>query len=117
MAEMGREVAADPVPDSKPLFRAIEIGQDGRVWLRRYVAAELDDSVPVAPAGEAPQRRWREPTVYDVWEPDGTFLGTIRLPAGMVARERSGDLVWGTRIDSAGVERIVRYRIIPDERD
>ncbi|NKB88768.1 MAG: hypothetical protein GKS06_11155 [Acidobacteria bacterium] len=113
-ATMGREIGADPIPATKPYFQAIDVGRDGKIWLRRYAEAVFRADVPDNAPDQPPVRRWLEPTVYDVWEPEGTFLGTLRFPDGVVVRETRGDQIWGTETDATGVQRVVSYRIVPE---
>ena len=57
---------------------------------------------------------WREPVRYDVFEPDGTYLGVVAPPEDFTPYVNpvfDGDLVWGVTRDELGVERVVRYRI------
>lgn len=34
-----RDIEFEPIPDVKPYFRRIHVGEDGRIWVFRYVAA------------------------------------------------------------------------------
>ena len=49
--------------------------------------------------------------VYDAIEPDGTYLGQVEVPAGVVSFVRRGDQVWGVEFDEDDVPRVARYRI------
>ena len=57
---------------------------------------------------------WRESVRYDVFEPDGTYLGVV-VPTDefspYVNPVFDGDHVWAVTRDELGVERVVRYRI------
>lgn len=104
------------VPDTKGVVRGIQVAEDGRIWVRRYVAAERGDTVrTVVSQGmePPPPRVWREPNVHDVFEPDGTFLGSVRLPPRTGLSVMRGDLVWGTREGPDGEAQVVRFRITP----
>jgi len=104
-----------PVPRHKPFFSALLAGRDGRIWVR--VAAEGDpvenedhdpgdpSSVPVL---------WREPLRFDVFEPDGTYLGVVAPPEDVRFSNAvfDGDYVWGVTADELGVARVVRFRIV-----
>ncbi len=96
------------LPDTKPVFRHILAGDDGRIWVSRYVPAEkrtLDGD---------PKRRleWREPTTFDVFEPDGLFLGTIVIPRDVAIGVWRGHEMWGVFTGDEG-QQVVRYRIDP----
>lgn len=105
----------DSVPDTKPFFRDIQVGEDGRVWVWRYVAAEKRDDVePLPDRPERPLLTWREPWTYDVFEPDGTFLGSVVVPELFQPLVLHGDRIWGSLTDEDGVERVVRLRVVPE---
>lgn len=109
------------IPDTKPAYRSLAVDVDGRIWVRRHVrgepipAAEIDEpDDPDAP----PPLRWREPVVYDVFEPDGRYLGPVRTPEGYQTNPQPvirGDHVWAVAEDELGVDYVVRYRIVRGE--
>lgn len=102
------------IPDVKPPFRSLFVGADGRIWVRRYTEAvpvpEEELEVDEAP-NALPPIRWREPIVYDVFEPEGRFLGTLRFPDRFDLHAARGDLAWGVLRDELDVPYAVRYRI------
>jgi hypothetical protein len=104
-----------PVPDVKPFFRSILVGEDGRVWIRRYWQAEKGEAVQASaqPGREPPPpTRWREPAVYDVFEADGSFLGSVRLPPRVSVSIVRGDHVWGVRRGEFDESYVVRFRLV-----
>jgi hypothetical protein len=115
-------------PDTKPPFRSLAVAEDGRIWVQLSQPAEQipedeqedTQAVGTARPGGAPPAprppRFREPTVYDVFEPDGTYLGRVRTPDGFAAYPEPvfrGDFVWAVQRDELEVPQIVRYRIVP----
>ena len=103
------------VPDVKGVIRGLAVGEDGRIWVRRYAPAEKGDSVPgfAREGQEAPPTRfWHEPNVHDVFEPDGTFLGSVRMPPRTGLSVMRGDQVWGVREGPEGENQVVRFRIV-----
>lgn len=107
-----------PIPDTKPPFTNIFVGDDGRIWVQ-----VSQQGVPVMTAEEArdeedrtgrPAMRFRPPVAFDVFEPDGTYLGMVRAPSDFqltpepVAR---GDYLWAVVRDELDVPSIVRFRI------
>lgn len=113
-----RASGQDPpsIPGVKPLFRSLIAGEDGRLWVRLFTQAEKeeDSGAAAAPGSDGPPpRTWREPAVYDVFEPDGTYLAQIRLPPGTSLSVLRGEHVWGVRQDESGAVRVVRFRIVP----
>lgn len=106
------------LPRTKPAFRDLWTDQDGRIWLDRYVGARYREPVRPAPSGPGPEApppfRWREPATFDVFEPDGTFLGTLEFPWGIIPRAARGNQVWVVSRGDFGEQYVVRFRIIPD---
>lgn len=108
------DLEPDPVPAVKPFFRDILVGEDGRIWVFRYVAArKRDDVKPLPDRPERPLLTWREPWTYDVFESDGTFLGSVVVPELLVPLVLRSDRIWGTLLDAEGVQRVVRLRVVP----
>ncbi len=89
-------IDAPPAPDYKPAYRMFRFSDAGDIWVLRY-----------GPAGEPPG--------YDVFRPDGTFLGEVRAP-GQTSLEVFGeDVVWGIRRGKFQEPYVVRYRLtFPD---
>ena len=102
-----------PIPETKPFFHRLLTGRNGRIWVR--VAAEgypveNEDHDPEDPSSMPVL--WREPVRYDVFEPDGTYLGVVVPPDGVTLSVFDGDYVWGVTRDELEVQRVVRYRIV-----
>ena len=103
----------DPIPEVKPFFRDIFAGEDGRIWVFRYVAAEKRDDVePLPDRPDRPLLTWREPWTFDVFEHDGTFLGSVEVPELFEPFVFRDQRIWGMLEDADGVERIVRLRVV-----
>ncbi|MDE2761504.1 MAG: 6-bladed beta-propeller [Gemmatimonadota bacterium] len=105
-----------PIPDHKPFYKELLAGRGGRIWVRvttegyeaenEYHDPEDPTSMPVV---------WRESVRYDVFEPDGTYLGVVVPPdefTPYVEPVFDGDHVWAVTRDELGVERVVRFRIV-----
>ncbi len=110
-----------PVPDTKPPFTGPVAGRDGRFWVQlstegRPVVNSAHD--PDNPRSEPVT--WESPVRYDAFDPDGTYLGTLRTPQGFLVSPAEpifdGDHVWSVTRDELGVERVVRYRIAVERR-
>ena len=104
-----------PIPDHKSFFHELLAGRDGRIWVRLATEArpfENENHDPEDPSSRSVV--WREPLRYDVFEPDGTYLGVVAPPDDLtpwVDPVFDGDYVWAVTRDDLGVERVVRYRI------
>lgn len=105
-----------PIPDTKAPYGGIFVGQNGRVWIHRHVLAEKKDDGQLHRRGleDAPPVTWRDPNVYDVFEPDGTYLGEVWVPPRTRIAVMSGDTVWGVRRGDFDEEYVVRLRIALD---
>jgi len=107
------------IPDRKPAFRDLRAGEDGRIWVMRHsegVRRDNPDWDPQDPENEAPQYTWFEPVSWDVFEADGTFLGTVHAPEDFSIYPTPvyrGEYVWASTRDELGVQRLVRFRIQP----
>ncbi len=105
------------IPDEKPAFNDLMVGEEGRIWVGRPAEGIRRDNPawdPTDPENDAPEYVWTEPLRWDVFEADGTFLGTVHAPDGLRTYPRPvirGDRLWGVTRDELGVQRIVRYRI------
>lgn len=106
------------IPDTKPPFRSIRAGADGRIWVRLHQPAarieEPEEETTGRPGRPViPVLRWREPVVFDVFEADGRYLGRLELPDRAELAHAEGDVVWAVVRDELDVQRLVRYRIVP----
>ncbi len=104
-----------PIPDVKPAYAALYAAEDGRIWVMvegRGVERDNPDFDPADP--ESPETVWRSRYAFDIFDPDGTFVGRVDVPEDLgrfptpVIR---GDQLWGVTRDDLGVQRIVRYRL------
>jgi hypothetical protein len=98
------------VPRTKPAFRDIIVGYDGRIWV---VTSQPSRRV-ASPAGDRVADRWKEPIAFDAYEPDGRFLGTVAAPEGVLLDPLPvfrGDTIWTAYEDEEGVKYVKRYQI------
>ncbi len=106
------------IPATKPPIRALQVDGAGRIWAQ--VSQSGEEFTPDPPASTnpnpAPKLTWREPVVFDVFAPDGEFLGRIPFPRGTrsgLIRATTGSRIWAVLPDSFGVDRVVRWRVEP----
>jgi 6-bladed beta-propeller len=101
-------------PRIKPHYRDFFVGDDGRIWVNVHtVSTRYTPSPREAQDGSLiPQLGWREAPHMDVFEPDGTFIGRVRMPYDFHPLTFRGDRVWGIVADALGVEYIKRYRVV-----
>jgi hypothetical protein len=108
-----------PIPRTKPAFDEIYVGKGGRIWVQ--VSRKGFPAVPLEEAREAerlsgrPQLRYREPVAFDVFDPDGRFLGHVRTPDEFRTSPEPifrGEYVWAIAQDELDVMSVVRYRVV-----
>ena len=102
------------IPDAKPFFGTLTVAHDGRIWVQVRQPGERQPADPSAerePGAPPPVDRWTEPPVYDVFEPDGTWLARIHAPERFVPMYMREDHVWGMQRDEYDVNYVVRLRI------
>jgi sugar lactone lactonase YvrE len=94
--DRGGRIDEGRIPAHKPAFSDVMVAPDGHLWVR-----------PSLPAGE-------QGAAFDVLDPEGRYLGRVRLPGGMSrfppAIVRS-DAILGMARDSLDVPYVVRVRI------
>jgi hypothetical protein len=113
---------AGSIPDTKPPYTRIYIGERGRIWVHLHQEAiqieseEVEETRP----GEVPPQTWIEPVAFDVCEPDGRYLGMVRAPEGFATNPRPvmrGDTVWAVVRGELDVPYIVRLLVERGERE
>jgi hypothetical protein len=102
-----------PIPATKPAFEQLFAATDGRVWVLRAGAAveratpETDDNGVVL--------RYTERRTFDVFEEDGTFLGTVAVPEEFGTRPApvfTRNAVWAVVQGANGEPQVARFRLV-----
>jgi hypothetical protein len=107
-----------PVPQVKPYYKRLETGLDGRIIVALHTAGEryMPAPPPVNPAGppqpSAARPAYREPAVFDIFEPSGVYVGRMAVPYRHSVFAWWGDRAWGTVTDDDGVQTVKRWRIM-----
>lgn len=104
------------IPSHKPPIEWLHTARDGRLWVKvAQPGRALADSARLISLPSFVI----EPVVFDVFEPDGRFVGQVRAPDSMrllpypvIDRDR----VWAVIADEDGVQRVARFRIEWDSR-
>jgi len=104
------------VTDTKPPFTGLFVSTEGNVWVQLSQEGYATMTESEARAEERrtnrPQRRFTEPVAFDVFSPDGTYLGHVRTPRSFRMRPEPqvrGDTVWAVTRDELDVARVVRF--------
>ncbi|MGD2122683.1 MAG: 6-bladed beta-propeller [Gemmatimonadota bacterium] len=108
-----------PEEPFKPYLRWPSFGLDGRIWINRYAPSvkEPPGALPEPEPSSSgppplPKLTWTEQFHYDVFEPDGTFLGTVVVPGGHRISTQEGMYVWGIRRDEFDVPYVFRAKLV-----
>jgi hypothetical protein len=103
------------LPTHKPAYSQILIADDGRLWVKAAAPSRLDPSVKIPSVSNRVDAlfRWFEPTIYDVIDPSGVYVGRVRYSDKMVAYPIAirGDHFYSVREDEDGVQSVKRFRV------
>jgi hypothetical protein len=105
------------VPRIKPPFREVYAGDDGRIWVllsRPGVKDSTGERRSGTGSGRYSVPIWSEPVAFDLFEPDGRYLGEVMAPDGFQTWPEPifrGDTVWAAVEDADGVRYIHRMEI------
>lgn len=108
-AKLGGQLEIPPIPETKPAFEDLRVDETGRIWVRRHVAAEGFKRPEEGDVTGEERTVWLERPTFDVYGPDGIFLGTVRLPYQTVWMASRGQTVWGLQIGNYDEIYVVRY--------
>lgn len=88
-----RAIEHAPFPKRKPAFGRLLVDATGALWV----------SAPLDPPGEA--------TAWNVFAPDGAWLGAVTTPEGLRVDEIGVDYLLGVARPPIGPERVQSYRL------
>ena len=83
-----------PFPKWKPAYAGLMVAADGSIWVRRY--SEPDKTAP---------------TVFDVFDAVGRWLGAVRMPAQFSPTQIGDGVVVGTWKDEDDLHHVQVYRL------
>ena len=110
------------IAETKAPLTGIIVTRDGNIWARVATPSERipDDELPrtdgVVPTGSKPGKRspvrhYRSPVVYEVFAPDGRFLGRVPMPPRTTMIQADGETLWAIMRDADDLPAIVRFRL------
>lgn len=88
-----RMIAEMPIPETMPAYSNVEVDAAGNLWVAHYRRPGDD------------QPRW------DVFDPDGRWLGVVETPPRFTVNEIGADYVLGRWVDEFDVEHIRLYEL------
>ena len=94
-----------PAHDHLPALGRLVVSADGMIWAQRLDL--LEDPLPI----EWTRERVRQDTFWDVFDHEGRFIATVRLPAGFRAVEAADRSIYGVLRDDLDVEHIARFTL------
>jgi hypothetical protein len=103
-------------PATKPPFKAVRVGDDDRFWIQisqPAVRQPPDEDAEPDSEGRPPLDSWVEPAVYEVFEPTGDYVATVRFPKRFRPMVLRGEFAWGVLRDEYDVEYVARLRVLP----
>ncbi len=104
-----------PIPETKPFMRELVVDLDGRLWVSRYTeAAYMEYSEWERQDREEKGRvnhQWRDLQRWDVFDPQGRFLGAVTFPFKTTFMTAEGDRAWGIRGGEFNEAYVVRWRL------
>ena len=86
-----------PHRETHPFFDALELDTAGYLWVREPAPADADEAEV--------SRTWQ------VFDPDGVWLGRFETPAGLRVTEIGEDYLLGIVRDDFDVEYVRMYRL------
>lgn len=100
-----------PVPEFKPVIRAVFTPRSGEVWVQVATHSIGPDPGHVEiVAGLRATPEWLEPLRMEVFSQTGEYLGSVLGPAGIDVRAIGDGTIWGYRNGEFGEQHIVRLR-------
>jgi hypothetical protein len=92
--------------------------RDGRIWARVAAPSERIPEAELSPRDDPkrPVSHYRTPVVYEVYAPEGRFLGRVEFPRRTTLMEADGNTVWALARNEDDLPALTRYRIEPGLR-
>jgi len=115
----GWSFSGPPLPETKAPLSNIAVTRDGRIWARVATASERIPEAERVPLREPdrPTITFRsEAVIYEVFAPEGRFLGRVEFPRRTTLVDADGDVVWALGRDADGLPALLRLRIEPGLR-
>lgn len=102
-----------PLPTTKAPLVGLTVDRSGRIWAQVAAPSEPipEAELPVVRDTTRPIVRFRMPVVYELFSPDGDYLGQVALPPRTRLVEADGEQLWAVVLDENDIPGIARFRI------
>lgn len=106
LATVDEGASFDPstVPKRMLEFSMLRVASDGRIWAKVFDQSAHLTLDQLGGQDDAEQ-------LWDVYEPDGAFVGRLKVQAGVWLADARGSDAWGVEYSGSNVPTVVRYRI------
>lgn len=94
------------VADHVPAFRTIAFGPSGTIWVQRVRPVSELLGLEEPDFNDVGSQHW------DIFNPEGRFLGTLLMPPGFTPHIFRRNQLYGVLRDELGVQYVVRYGVV-----
>jgi len=94
-----------------PFITAVILEDDGHLWVRTSQAPGRDLTLGFDPGDLGSLSDDLSSPLWDVFDPEGSYLGQVELPTRFRPFRMLGDTIWGIQRDDLDVESVVGLRI------
>lgn len=104
-----------PIPEVKPFIRELVVDLDGRLWVSRYTEAVFMEYSEWERSDREEKGRashqWRDLQRWDVFDPEGSYLGAVTFPFKTTFITAEGDQAWGIHGGDYNEAYVVRWSL------
>ena len=102
------------IPNRKPAYRQILVGDDGRILVSLHTTAELNRAVRISRTSNLLEAnsRWPERNIVDVFDDDGSYIGQVEFAKGIQPYRTRGDTVLAITVGPEGFQSVRRLRVV-----
>jgi hypothetical protein len=83
-----------PIPEYLPAYQGLLVDDEGNLWVEGY------------------RLPWENQPLWQVFDPDGRWLGTVETPIGLRPFQIGADFLLGRHRDALGVERVLLFKLV-----